>query len=199
MSTEFWAKIAMRVSQEEKQRSHRRIVESAARLVRERGVDATSVADVMADAGLTHGGFYRHFETKDALTEAALQSAFGQITSLLEAQQSATGAEAAFTAFQNIYRSDGHAANPGIGCPIAALAGEIGRGTGVLKTAFGRGVNRLIDRLMLGMPGASSRRRDRATRELAMMAGAIMIARASDPDTAQAVLAACRPKGTSNV
>ena len=53
MSTEFWAKIAMRVSQEEKQRSHRRIVESAARLVRERGVDATSVADVMADAGLT--------------------------------------------------------------------------------------------------------------------------------------------------
>ena len=199
MSTEFWAKIAMRVSQEEKQRSHRRIVESAARLLRERGNEATSVADVMTDAGLTHGGFYRHFETKEALTAAALESAFDQITSLIEAQQSAAGPEATVNAFQRIYLSDGHAANPGIGCPIAALAGEIGRGTEALKSAFGRGVNKLVDRLTPGMPGAVAKRRERATRELAMMAGAIMIARASDPETAQAVLAACRPKGASNV
>jgi TetR/AcrR family transcriptional repressor of nem operon len=189
----------MRVSREEKQRSHQRIVKSAARLLRERGVDATSVADVMTNAGLTHGGFYRHFETKEALTETALGSAFDQITALIEAQQSATGPEAAVTAFQRIYLSDAHAANPGLGCPIAALAGEIGRGTETLKAAFGRGVNRLVDRLMLGMPGAVAKRRERATRELAMMAGAIMIARASDPETARAVLTACRPKGASNV
>ena len=57
----------MRMSQEEKEKSHERIIVSAARLLRERGVEGASVNDVMSDAGLTHGGFYKHFDTKDAL------------------------------------------------------------------------------------------------------------------------------------
>jgi len=186
----------MRVSQEEKDRSHKRIVEAAARLMRERGIESTSVADVMTEAGLTHGGFYRHFDTKDALTEAALQSAFDQIVSEFGPPAS-RAPQAAVAAFQAHYLSTGHVANPGLGCPIAALVSEVGRGSEALKAAFGRGVDRLVTRLAAGMPGAAAKRRERAMRELAMMAGAIMIARACDPQTAQAVLAACEPKSTA--
>ena len=64
----------MRVSEEEKQKTHRRIVEGATRLVRERGIEGTSVSDVMSDAGLTNGGFYRHFETREALLVAAIEA-----------------------------------------------------------------------------------------------------------------------------
>jgi len=70
----------MRVSREEMEKSHARIVAGAARLLRERGIENTSVADVMNDAGLTHGGFYRHFKTKDDLLIAALDKAFADLT-----------------------------------------------------------------------------------------------------------------------
>jgi len=182
----------MRVSRDAKDRSHARIVAAAARLVRERGLERTSVADVMIDAGLTHGGFYRHFDAKDSLTAAALQSAFDQIQSELASRLETTEPGAAVAGFHAYYLSEGHVRNPGIGCPIAALAGEVGRASEALKTAFGRGVNRLTTQLAMGMPGAESKRLAKATRELAMMAGAVMIARASDPETARAVISACR-------
>jgi TetR/AcrR family transcriptional repressor of nem operon len=192
VKSDFRVLDAMRVSQDEKDRSHRRIVAAAARLVRERGLESTSVADVMSEAGLTHGGFYRHFDTKDSLSAAALQSAFGQIQSELASRLETTEPGAAVAGFHAHYLSEGHVSNPGIGCPIAALAGEVGRASETLKTAFGCGVNRLITQLAMGMPGSESKRRAKATRELAMLAGAVMIARASDPETARAVLSACR-------
>ena len=77
---------AMRVSQEEMERSHGRIVDGAACLMRERGIESTSVADVMSEAGLTHGGFYRHFSNKDALLVAALEAAFEQLAAALESR-----------------------------------------------------------------------------------------------------------------
>ena len=95
----------MRVSQEEKDRSHGRIVESAARLVRERGIDSTSVSDVMGDAGMTHGGFYRHFDTKEALLAAALESAFDQILALLETQPGEDKPQASVAEYQAHYLS----------------------------------------------------------------------------------------------
>jgi len=181
----------MRVSQEEKERSHERIVASAARLVRERGIGSTSVADVMGEAGLTHGGFYRHFDTKDALLEAALQSAFDQMASGLEAQLGRDGPEAA-ASYQAHYLSQGHMDRPGIGCPMAALGGEVARGPDALKAVFGAGVNRMIAKLAECMQGSDQEKQANAMRELAMLAGAIVIARASDPDTARIVLSACR-------
>lgn len=182
----------MRVSQEEKTRSHERIVESAARLLRERGVESTGVAEVMGAAGLTHGGFYRHFEDKDALVAAALGSAFAQLTSTLEACFEGRDPAAAVAAFQVHYLSDGHVAQPGIGCPLAALGGEVARGPAALKAAFGAGVERMVTALAAGMPGPEPGRRAAAARKLAMLVGAAVIARASDPATARAVLDACR-------
>ena len=63
-----------RMSEAEKQKSHRRILDAAARLFRERGIEATSVADVMKAAGMTHGGFYRHFDSKEDLVSAPSNS-----------------------------------------------------------------------------------------------------------------------------
>jgi len=188
----------MRVSQAEKDKSHARIVQTAARLIRERGPETTSVADVMTGAGLTHGGFYRHFGNKDALTEAALDAAFEQILGALDARLKSDTPPGALAGFKDLYLSEAHVGHPGLGCPIAAIAGEVARGTMALKQVFGKGVERLVARMAMGMPGAEARRREHAIRQLAMMAGAVMIARASDPQTAQSVLVACRSEGASH-
>lgn len=182
----------MRMSRDEKDRSHGRIIASAARLAREHGLDGASVNDVMKDAGMTHGGFYKHFESKDALLAAALDSAFDDISAMLGFEASKDDAADNAAGFQAIYLSDGHVASPSIGCPIAALSGDVARGAAGLKPRFGSGVRRIIALLARGGSGSERARHARATRQLAMMAGAVMIARASDQDTARDVLAACR-------
>jgi TetR/AcrR family transcriptional repressor of nem operon len=182
----------MRVSQEEKDRSHARIVESAARLVRERGIDSTSVADVMGDAGMTHGGFYRHFDTKEALLAAALESAFDQILSLLETQPGDDKPGASVPRYQAHYLSQAHVDAPGIGCPLASLGADVGRGSEALKQVFGAGVARTIATLAKHKSGSKAERRAIAAQELALMVGAVTIARAADAATARVVLEACR-------
>ena len=182
----------MRVTQQEKDKSHARIVEAAARLLRERGIESTSVADVMGAAGMSHGGFYRHFADKDGLVDAALNSAFAEFSSELEARLLRDDPEKAVSGYRAHYLSRGHADHPGLGCPVAALGGEAARGFGALKTAFGAGVNRMISLLGRGQRGTPQERRERAAREFAMLVGAMVIARASDPRTARMVLAACR-------
>ena len=194
----------MRVSREEKARSRARIVAAAARLVRERGLEGTGVADVMRDAGLTHGGFYRHFDDKDALVAAALEASFDDILARLDAtpadgaaadHATPDGAAPVGADFRAFYLSEGHVERPGIGCPVAALGGEVARGAAALRTAFGAGVRRMIAALARGTPGTTPDARARASRELAMLVGALMIARASDPATAREVLTACRADG----
>lgn len=178
--------VSVRVSESEKAKSHARIVASAARLARERGVAGASVGEVMREAGLTHGGFYRHFPDKEAMLAAALEAAFAEILDTAAPREGESAADAA-ARFVARYVSSGHVANPGIGCPIPSIGAEIGRETGALKPAFGAGVRAIIARLADGMGGDE----EAATRRLAMMAGAVLMARASDPETAGRVLAAC--------
>lgn len=181
----------MRMSQEEKERSHERIVVSAAKLFRQLGVDGASVNDVMKDAGLTHGGFYKHFDSKDELLGAALDLAFADIAARLGPL--VTGdAENPIADFDSYYLSDGHVATPSVGCPIAALSGDIARGAISFKAQFGAGVQRIVNLMARRLSGSERMRRNRAARQLAMMAGAVMIARASDPETAREILSACR-------
>lgn len=182
----------MSASRDEKQKSHERIVESAAKLLREQGVEGASVAETMKAAGMTHGGFYKHFSSKDDLLAAALDQAFEEIAGMLQPGASPGEARAIAPQFQTFYLSDNHLGSPGYGCPIAALSGDVARSAMALKSRFGIGVKRIVTLLARGLPGSEKTRRDRATRQLAMMAGAIMIARASDADTARDVLKSCR-------
>jgi TetR/AcrR family transcriptional repressor of nem operon len=165
----------MRVSRQDRDAGHERIVTEASRLLRRRGVEATGVAGVMTAAGRTHGGFYRHFPNKQALVMAAMEAAFDEVL----------GRPDAFGAF---YLSDAHLRHPERGCPIAALGSDVARQPAALKRAFGTGVRRVIARLTGSVP----ERGKAATRHLAILVGAIVMARASDPATAAAILDACR-------
>ena len=180
----------MRVSQEEKERSRTRIISSAARLVRERGVESTGVADVMVDAGLTHGGFYRHFDSKEALMETALDEAFSQMLGRFEGH--GTGGASEPAEFTAQYLSDTHVRNAGKGCPVASNSPDVARAPAPLKAVFSAGVRRTLALLAEGYPGTKRERRAAAARALATMAGAVMIARACEPGIAAEVLAAAR-------
>ena len=182
----------MRVSREEMRKSHERIVKGAARLVRQKGIDTTSVAEVMADAGLTNGGFYRHFDTKEAMIAAALGSAFDELLAVAEHTYETLGIEKAAAGYENFYLSDAHVNDAGNGCPIAALAGDVARSPAAVKSEFGSGVRRMSETFARAMREKGHDAQATAVRRLAMMAGAVMIARASDPETAKMVLAACR-------
>jgi len=182
----------MRVTQNEMDANHVRIVEGAARLFRERGLRTTSVADAMNAAGLTHGGFYRHFKTKDDLVIESLRVAFDSFTSPLEARQKSEQPEQVAADFKSLYLSDEHAANPGLGCPMPALGGELARESALIREEFSRGVKRVLDALANAHPGTDSQRQDNAARELAMLVGAIVLARASDPAMGKRLLDSCR-------
>jgi TetR/AcrR family transcriptional repressor of nem operon len=106
-----------RVSQAQAQENRKRIVETASRLFRERGVAGVSVADVMAEVGLTHGGFYKQFASKEALVAEAVGQAFAELSEKLEDQDRDD--------FVRGYLSPTHRDNPGPGCPAAGFAGDL--------------------------------------------------------------------------
>ena len=182
----------MRVSREEKERSHERILESASRMFRAQGVDGPSVAEIMTAAGMTHGGFYRHFDTREDLLAAALAAAFDQFLSVLDGRIRDQGAVASVAALKSLYLSDGHVAHPELGCPLPALGGDVARGSDELKAVFGAGLDRVVTAMAAGLQGSEAERREQALRDIAMMAGAVMLARASDAQTGKDILAACR-------
>lgn len=181
----------MRVSQQEKDRSHERIVESAARLIRERGVAGVSVADTMKDAGMTAGGFYRHFANKEAMATAAVESAFEDVLGRLGSPDEQTSE--AVAEYERFYLSALHVENRGYGCPIAALAGESGR-TPALEEPMTIGVERTIAGLAAGQGGSAVDPRADAAATVAMMAGAVMIARAVDPELGRFILESVRDR-----
>ncbi|WP_327392401.1 TetR/AcrR family transcriptional regulator [Streptomyces sp. NBC_01186] len=120
-----------RVSQAQAEENRRRVVETASRLFREQGTHA-SVADLMKAAGLTHGGFYKQFASKEALIDEATAHAFEELTRLRDAglEQHAGQREAAQQALIDVYLSAEHRDNVAEGCPAAALAADMARGAG---------------------------------------------------------------------
>src|SRR5215472_12742755 len=117
----------MRYSSDHKAETHRKVVKDAARRVRGRGLAGAPVAAVMRDAGLTHGGFYKHFGSKDALLLESLTESFREMsdTLLRAAAQGAAGEE--WKAMVKTYLSPEHCEHPEHGCPVAALGPEMSR------------------------------------------------------------------------
>lgn len=179
----------MRVSNEEKDRSRERILAAASRLLREKGVTGASVGDIMAAAGMTHGGFYRHFADKDALVAAALTQAFQSFTKHLSDSADADPA-AAIDAFRKAYLSADHLGTPGEGCPAAALGPDIARSSNSVRKAFSDGVSRMAEELARGKSSTSQQRTD-ALRDLALLVGAMVLARGADETLANEILKAC--------
>ena len=182
----------MRVNKAEKYKSRLRILSSAARMFRERGIENTNLGEVMMDAGMTQGGFYRHFETKDALLEEVIEFSFRQNQSEFKNLYQKTSAENTLECFRAWYLSKGHVDNPGQGCPIAALGGEISRASSDLKKSFTEGVIQTIELMAKGKTGTPEKRSEAAMRDLALMVGAVVLARGCEGKISHAVLKACK-------
>lgn len=169
----------MRKSREAAAESRRNIVETAAKLLRERGL-GVGLADIMAAAGLTHGGFYRHFASKEALVAEVLQQALDEKAVSLVARDGLSAREA-LKAYVALYLSGAHVDNPGKGCPIAALGAEAARSDESAR-ALAAGAEKLAANFAADLSGDSAgdpvEARRRAVAMLASMVGAVVVARA---------------------
>lgn len=186
----------MRQSREAKAETHQAIVAAAARQFRERGIERTSVGDVMQAANRTHGGFYRHFGSKEDLLVAALGRAFEEMLDIMDRGLSEVPAPCAAGSFLRSYTAPGRVQDVAGGCPVAALATDVLRSPEAVQAEFGRGVRAMIGALASHFDGPDAEREAYAARTFAMAAGAVMIARASDAETAALVLHAVREEGT---
>ncbi|MGX9143230.1 TetR/AcrR family transcriptional regulator [Mesorhizobium sp. 128a] len=161
----------MKVSREQMAESRRRILDAASRLFRDRGFDAVSVAEVMKAAGLTHGGFYGHFSSKDDLVAQTLAHVL--------AAESGGGGD--LRAYVDAYLAPRHRDNAAGGCPTAGLAADIRHQTPAARAAMTEGLRSQIDRISRALPelDAADRRRA-AIGSWAGMVGAVILSRAID-------------------
>jgi TetR/AcrR family transcriptional regulator, transcriptional repressor for nem operon len=182
----------MRRTKQATAESRQAVVEAASRLFREKGFDGVGVADIMAAAKLTHGGFYRHFASKEALIAEAMTEAFTEKAKQLEADDQDEQAQKA-QSYVNDYLSAGHLARAGVGCPIAALGSEAPHIGKAVADVFAQGVEKLVAPLTKVIDQSSPDARQSALRLLATLVGAVVIARAVDaPSLRDEVLAAVR-------
>lgn len=166
----------MKVSREQMQANRQRILTEAGRLFREKGFDAVGVAEVMQAAGLTHGGFYGHFASKDDLIAQTVAHMFA-------ADDGGQAPPANLPAFVDAYLSPRHRDGVGDGCPTAALVADIRRQGPEARAALTEGVRSQIDRIASAMSDTpSSQVRRNATGAWATMVGAVMMARTLDDE-----------------
>jgi TetR/AcrR family transcriptional regulator, transcriptional repressor for nem operon len=169
----------MRITQAQAQANRDRVLAAASELFRAQGFDGVSVADIMKTAGLTHGGFYNHFPSKEALAAEALASAWGTM-----AAQRARASD--LPQLLHAYLSDAARAAPGKSCPAAALGGDVRRQAEPVKAAFADGLEAMIASVAAYLPGEPDAARRRATALVTRMVGALMLSRAVPDDHALA-------------
>jgi TetR/AcrR family transcriptional repressor of nem operon len=185
----------MRYDAEHKQRSRERVVAEAAKAIRSEGVPGVSVAGVMGAAGLTHGAFYAHFDSRDALLLAGVDRMFEEGRTRILADTAKGGSpKAALTSYIGFYLSRSHRDSRTTGCPLPFLAAEAPRLNADLRQRYAdgmRGLSATIAGLLRDMDVAEPE--TTAASVLAEMVGAVSLARAEpDPDRSYAILSASR-------
>jgi TetR/AcrR family transcriptional repressor of nem operon len=175
-----------------KEETHERIIDVAARAIRRYGYGGVGVADVMKEAGLTHGGFYAHFDSRDDLLVEALERAGRESSEAVAraAAQRAGKGIGPFRSFVEAYLADEHLASLEIGCPVAALGCEMPRQSESVRAASAVGVQRLIAGVRAMLPEAP---RGAASVVAGTLVGSLQLARAlGDNAEGRAVLSAAR-------
>jgi len=166
-----------------KEETRGRILRAAARAIRKHGYEGVGVADVMKEAGLTHGGFYAHFESRDALLAAAAEQAGAESNERLSRAVASAKPGEELAALVDTYLSDRHVAAPeeGLGCAIAAAGSEVPRQQPEVRRAAGRRVKDLIGLVERQLPGwGKGPAHEEALAITATMVGALLLARAAD-------------------
>ena len=164
-----------------KEASHERIVQAAARAIRRSGYAGTGVADIMKEAGLTHGAFYAHFESREAMLAEAADRAGAEANALAARVVATTSPEQSLQALVQTYLSKEHVAAIETGCPVSALGSEMPRQSPEVRRAATLRIKEMIDLVARqspdwGQPGAH----ERALVTVATMVGTLMLARAVD-------------------
>ena len=166
-----------------KEQTRERILQAAARAIRKHGYEGVGVAEVMKDAGLTHGGFYAHFESRDAMLAAAAEQAGRESDSSISRALATAKPGNELLALVDAYLADRHvtAAEQGLGCVIAAAASEVPRQCPEVRRAMSRRVKDLVALVERQLPDwGKSAAHDKALGVAATMVGALMLARAVD-------------------
>ena len=180
----------MRKSKAEAELTRERIVITAARLFREKGIAQVGIAELMKKSGLTHGGFYKHFPSKEVLVADACGHALDEKRSALtQAAQEAPPGKSLETLVKS-YLSPAHRDHPGGGCAIAALGGEASRGDPNTQQTMDIGTDKLVELVAAqldSMPPEAARARARGI--VAAMIGGLLMARATvDADKSASIL-----------
>jgi len=187
----------MRITKQRAAENRARVVEEAARLFREKGFDGVGVAELMAAAGMTHGGFYNHFGSKDEVEATACAAVFeksiARIGAIAGEADPAARAEG-YARYRARYVSAASRDSAGASCPIAAFAGDVSRQCEEVRAAYAKGLAAYLE----AFAKASDLPRDEAIRAFAGLVGALTLARsvaASDPQLSDEILAAAQAEG----
>ena len=164
-----------------KEATHERIVETAARAIRRTGYGGAGVAEIMKEAGLTHGGFYAHFDSREGMLAEAADRAGADTVATMARVAAAAPPEQALNAILRAYLSKAHVESVETGCAVAALGSEMPRQAPRVRRAATRRIKEMIDLVARhspewGRPGAH----DRALVTIAAMVGTLLLARAVD-------------------
>ena len=164
-----------------KELTHERIVTAAARAIRRSGYAGTGVADIMKEAGLTHGGFYAHFDSRTQLLAEAADRAGAQSMERMRKVADRAAPEDALRAFVDAYLSDAHVEAPEAGCSLAALGTEMPRQAPEVRQVCARRLKDMVDLVERQLPewGAPGQH-DKALAVMSCLVGAMVLARASD-------------------
>ena len=183
----------MRYSAEHKQETRERIVHAAARRFRKAGA-GVGIGQLMKTLKMTHGGFYRHFDSKDDLLVAALVESFGEMRGHLGDAIAGAAPGHELEAIIETYLSERHCADAAGGCPVASLASEIARQPRAVRAAFDKAILHVTATMSKYMPGKSEEERRRKAGVLfSGMSGTLAVARAvSDEQLRRNLLAAAR-------
>ena len=184
----------MRKSRVEAKRTRERIVSGASAMIRERGLADVGVAALMADAGLTHGGFYSHFESREALVAEALRYALVESAQRLYLSELENGEQPGYCRLIKKYLSALHRDNPRSGCVLASLGAEVARLGGESRAVFSNGFDELVSLLAELSPEPTSKaRRAHILAVISALSGALTLARAvNDPAVSDEVLVSVR-------
>jgi len=168
----------MGYSKAQKARTHKRIVTIASKRFREKGLAGFGIAELMKEAGLTVGGFYKHFDSRDDLVAEAISSAFGDWQRRAEAAKSG-GPTVSLEKLIDDYLSDAHRKSPGTGCAFSALAPEIARSDMRTRAVTSQQVQNDLESIIELLPGKDKRAaRSRAILTFSSLVGAMALARA---------------------
>jgi TetR/AcrR family transcriptional repressor of nem operon len=173
----------MRYSSDQKLQTRNRVLKAAAAQIRTHGPQGIGVAALMKEAGLTHGGFYAHFASKDALIAAAVKTMFEDATSHRHRAIDQRSGPAALGAFIDNYLSPDHRDRPDRGCPVACLIGQSAHLPALARPAFDTGVRGMVRLMASYLPENMPDPMALASSMIAELAGALALSRAVEDET----------------